>query len=262
MLEKTNLDNKFPPLDLSELKSRSSLEMVPNDIKPLADDITGIAEEVYGDWVAINWHGSIPRGDFVWGESDADFSIITKIEPTMEQKEIRNKMLDDIVPKWIGLGVAKLDVIALGIEEIHNDSRRNGMFFCYTDGINLPGSQELNLEFVLPKDRKELVNLLNRYFELWVKTVREKNTYEPSEVQQVRKRTIRAIYADAFLEGAPYERSWKKYGDNIKIYAPGWLEKYNLLLDGSFEIDELMGIASEIVNQLKARGMEFETSWG
>jgi hypothetical protein len=59
--------------DKDALRSTASFENIPSDLIGLGDDIREISEKVYGEWVAINWHGSIPRGDFVFGDSDADF---------------------------------------------------------------------------------------------------------------------------------------------------------------------------------------------
>lgn len=260
MIKKSNtrLSNA---INLLELRSTSSQEKVPDELLGLIDDIRYIAEKVYGNWVAINWHGSIPRGDFVFGESDADFSIITQDALPEGHFELRRSLLEEIVPKWGNFGVAKLDVVAVPIEEIHESFRRIILFFCYSDGFNIDGSEELDLSFVVPQTVQELTQLLNKNFALWIEVVKEKGSKDEPFVHQLRKRTIRAVYAYAMLQGAPYLRGWRTYGPNIEMYARRYSKLYTDLVNNSVSFAGLVDSSEIVRRDLENAGIKFEVEW-
>lgn len=250
-----------PGFGKDALRSTASLEKVPNDLLGLGDDIRKISEKVYGQWVAINWHGSIPRGDFVAGESDADFTIITKEALPEGHQELRKSLLDDLATKWAERGVAKLDVIAVPLEELHEPFRRNVLFFCYSDGVNIEGSDNLDLSFVLPETSQELTQLLNKKFELWIETAKEDGGEDVRYVEQLRKRTIRAIYACAMLQGAPYLRGWRTYGPNIDIYASKYSQLYSNLINNSVPFKDLVQSSEFVRDELVQSGVKFDKEW-
>lgn len=260
MIKKSNT-GLIKEIKLSELQSISSLDKVPDNLLGLIDDIRDIAEKVYGNWVAINWHGSIPRGDFVFGESDADFSIITQVALPEGHFELRRSLLEEIVPKWGYFGVAKLDVIAVPIKEIHESFRQIILFFCYSDGFNIDGSKELDLSFVVPETVQELTHLLNKNFALWIELVKEKGSQDEPFVQQLRKRTIRAIYAYAMLQGAPYLRGWRTYGPNIEMYASRYSKLYTDLVNNSVSFASLIDSSEMVRRDLENAGIKFEVEW-
>lgn len=247
--------------DKDGLRPTASFENIPSDLIGLGDDIREVSEKVYGEWVAINWHGSIPRGDFVYGESDADFTIITKDALPEGHQEMRRSLLDELALKWSERGVAKLDVIAVPLEELHEDFRRNVLFFCYSDGINIEGSKDLDLSFVLPETSQDLVQLLNKKYALWVEAAKEEGGEVPSLVEQLRKRTIRAIYSKAMLQGAPYVRGWRTYGNNLTKYADQYSELYSRLIEGTVDFNDLLASAELIRDELERSGVLFDTEW-
>ena len=70
--------------------------------------------------------------------------------------------------------------------------------------------------------------------------------------EQVRKRTIRALYGVAMLAGAPYERSWRKYRDNLLLFAPRLVGAYDHLLAGPDSDQSLVALAQPILDELRA----------
>jgi len=243
--------------------NRSSYQNIPEELRELSDDISHIAKTVYKNILTINWHGSIPRGDFVFDESDADISIIIEDDFKDGHREQREALLENIKPKWRERGITKLDVIAVPKSQLHDDFRRNGLFFCESDGIYLPDYPRLDLSFTIPKTNLELVTLLSRYFKLWVDEALT-DIHELTKEQiynQVWKRTYRAIYGLAILSGAPYEQSWRKYTTLIKQYTPNYAKLMSPLLQSNVPIEEIVTLGKDIANQLQERGVKFKTSW-
>lgn len=245
--------------------NRSDYKKIPLDIRELGDDVREIAENVYsGDILSIDWHGSIPRGDFVFGESDADITIFIGHNFESGHREKREKLLRDILPKWRNRGICKLDVIAVPKPEFHKDARRNGLFFTESDGIFLPGFPRLDFSYTLPKTNLELVEILNRYFKLWILDARN-NIPELTKsqiYQQVWKRTYRAIYGLAILDGAPYEQNWRSYPKFIKEYTPQYTETIQqLLYEKAVPLDTIIEIGKNTYEQLEKFGIKFMTNW-
>lgn len=253
--------------DLANLKpviiNRSLYDEVPENLRELGNDIEKIAKEVYHDVLSIDWHGSIPRGDFILGESDADFTIFINGEFEDKHKVKRQKLVDEVIPKWQARGVTKIDLIAIPKSQFHEDFRRNGLFFTESDGIFLPGYPRLDFSYTLPKNNLELVEILNRYFKLWILDA-EDNVPELTKeqiYQQVWKRTYRAIYALAILDGAPYEQNWRIYPELIKKHAPAHGSDIEKLLKEGISLDEILAVGNRIVSELEARGLTFKTTW-
>lgn len=245
------------------INNRSSYRNIPDNLKILGEEIAAIAEVVYQDIIAINWHGSIPRGDFAPGESDADITIFIKNDFQDGHRDKRETMLDAIRSKWEDRGIVKLDVIAVPESQLHEDFRRNALFFCESDGIYLPNFGELDLKFTIPKTNLELVTLLNRYFQLWITDAKagipeltEKQVYN-----QVWKRTYRAIYALAILGGAPYEQNWRLYPDLIQKKTPQHFGLIMPLMQKDIALNEIIKIAEEVSGLLKTKGLVFQSSW-
>ncbi len=243
--------------------NRSRYENVPEDLRELGDDISRIAEEVYPDVLSINWHGSIPRGDFVPNESDADITIFIKNDFEDGHFEKREKLLDEILPKWKERGVAKLDVMAVPQSEFHDKFRRSTLFACESDGIYLPRYRELDFAYILPKTNLELVTLLNRPLELWARDAQDeiKDLTEEQIYKQVWKRTYRGVYGLAILSGAPYEQNWHIYPRLIEKYTPEYARLMANLLQPNLTLEQILETTNTVVAQLKSQGIAFKNKW-
>lgn len=92
------------------ITNRSNYNFIPQELRELGDDIEKIAKEVYREILTINWHGSIVRDDFVYEESDADFTIFIKNNFVDGHRTKRDNLLNTILPKWQNRGITMLDV--------------------------------------------------------------------------------------------------------------------------------------------------------
>ena len=246
-----------------DLKPISSLENVPKNLRGLADDIVLIAEQIYGkeNIAAIYWHGSIPRGDFVKNESDADLDIITHKTPVRGHRKKRQILIEKILPKWEKLGIADFDVVAIGKDELHHKDREADVFFCATDSIKIAGDTQFDLNFSLPNTTQELVTLLSGSFKLWIQYIKGGELSQQDSKRQIQKRTVRAIYGLAMLNGAPYQRNWRKYETSIMTYLPNYSKTYKTFIEGGLKLTESLKIADQVCADLAKAGITLKESW-
>jgi len=129
------MERPEPRPELAQVENRSSLENIPEPLRPAIDQAKGLYHEVFGDHLlSIYLEGSAGRGDYVEGLSDIDMVGIIDRERTPEDWERIHQGRDDIMAQH---GLDKFDASVYELD-ILND-RPRAQFILAKDGVLLDG---------------------------------------------------------------------------------------------------------------------------
>ncbi|MCA9348171.1 hypothetical protein KC867_02070 [Candidatus Saccharibacteria bacterium] len=216
--------------DMLNIENLARLEKIPEDYLPLPNDIWDKVEQAYGSGNigALFWEGSIPRGDFRPGSSDADFVAIIKSGIERGQASELQERLAELEPKWQNLGITRLDVFALSEDDIHKAQKQKSVFILATDAIQVLGDKSYDLSFAVPDTKLELVRLLNGGLCGHVDWAFSEDRISTNS-RWISKMAMRAIYGIAMINGAKYERKMTEYRAGVEQYTPEYITLFDEL---------------------------------
>jgi predicted nucleotidyltransferase len=247
-----------------EINNDTSKENVPVELLILVDEVKAVYKQISGDkLVAIYLAGSIPRGQFRSGKSDADFYAIVNIPKNSDSvKAIKEKLLK-LGKKWIQRGVTNVDSKILYLEEINHTKNRRTAFIIQTDAICIYG-QPVDLSFSIPENVIDLATLMNKLAKIRLRKIENRlssGLSQEKDIRRITKLTIRCAYGLALLAGAPYAPDYTIYQREIEKFVPELSEKIKrqIALSESSNIPtiEMVVIAHSIIKLAENKGIIF-----
>jgi predicted nucleotidyltransferase len=247
-----------------EIKNDCSENNIPSELKTLISQVIEIYKNIFGDkLVAVYIAGSIPRGNFTKGKSDADFYAVVDIARDELHSEELSKNLANLELSWQGKGLTTIDGEVITTNEIHSLKKRRTAFILHTDSILIFGRKQ-NFMFAVPDSSKELATLLNGLAKKRLRKIEVRlaaGTSEAKDINRITKLTIRCAFGVALIRGATYSPAYKTYPAAISKYVPELTPVINSVLEESsnskYPTSRMINAAEQAISLAEDLGVHF-----
>lgn len=247
---------------MMNIRNMCSEQQISIELRPLLNEAISLYRNIYRDsLVSLFLAGSIPRGDFVRGESDADFYAVIETDITRElESELRQK-LSELSRVWRPHGITSVDGKSIKYNERHRRKNQRTMFILGTDSICIHGTQ-LKLDFAIPNTADELALMLNENAKKRLKNIDDRLQERRSnskDIQRIVKLTKRCAFGVALLRGASYSPKHRLYPGVIKQYVPELSTQVDDLLmlsdTNAYPTSEMVNIARKVILFAEGSGL-------
>jgi predicted nucleotidyltransferase len=246
-----------------EVENRTSLEKIPEELRLLVDEVVEVYKLVFGESLtAVYLAGSIPRGQFRAGKSDADFYAVIDEQRNLDLKKVFKEKLNELNKKWVQKGVTSIDGDVLYFNELKNDKNLRTAFILQTDAVCVYG-KPIDLSFAVPESALDLATLMNKLAKIRLRKIENRlieGTSQKKDIRRITKLTLRCAFGIALIEGALYTPEYSQYQIEIDKYVPELSENIKRLLalsNNSIPTQEMINIAKSAIDIAEKRGIKF-----
>lgn len=189
-----------------EWQNRASIDLLPPDVKPIADEAITRMLGIYGENGALYMHGSSVTGDFAMGTSDIDLIWIGIDNIPENHGEVRANSLSEID---LCDSVGYIDAIAMPVSELLDGDRKAQVFNCAFNGVQVVGKASIDFSGALPETKGDYFSCQFARFGFIVELCREGwgiDSLQKRSPRSLAKSLTRAVFAEAYLRGCLYEQ--------------------------------------------------------